>query len=121
MTEKEIKLMNRKVTLEEVIRKTYTVEQVSPEDGVVFDFTKFMQTSKNYNIGWNLKHGTHCKKCKKPFKDGDKMYMAITDKGNIFLCKDCARELRRQLGKPDYCKPENQHLNNQYYVLDRIR
>ena len=103
--------MKKQVTFEEAIRKTYVVEQVSPEDGVTFDFTKFMKTSKDYNIFSNLREGKQCKKCNKPFKDGDKMYMAITDKGNVFLCKECARELRRKLGKPDYCKPENLYLN----------
>ena len=94
----------------EIKRTVYNVEDVSPEDGVIFDYTKFMTTAKQYGMKWNLKQ-THCKKCKKEFKDGDRMYLAITNQGNIFLCKDCARMLRKRLGKPDYCKPENQHLN----------
>lgn len=102
--------MSKEVTFTEITRKVYKVEQVSPEDGVTFDYTKFMETAKRHNMKWNLSQ-THCKKCKKAFQDGDRMYLAITDQGNICLCKDCAKYLRRKLGKPDYCKPENQHLN----------
>ena len=35
----------------------------------------------------------------------------ITDKGNLFVCKDCVTKLRRKMNVNDYCKPENQHLN----------
>ena len=103
--------MAKKVTFSTIVKTTYEVKQVSPEDGVTFDFTKFMESAKRYNMKWNLEQ-THCKKCEKPFQDGDRMYMAITNRGNLFLCKECARKLRRALGKPDYCKPENLYLNN---------
>lgn len=103
--------MTKKVTFSTIVKTTYEVEQVSPEDGVVFDFTKFMETRNKYRMGIGDRE-THCKKCEKPFQDGDRMYMAITNRGNLFLCKECARKLRRALGKPDYCKPENLYLNN---------
>ena len=102
--------MSVEVTFTEAIRKVYTVTDVSPEDGVIFDFSKLMENAKRMNLKRNQKQ-THCKKCKKAFKDGDKMYMGITDQGNIFLCKECAKQLRHKLGKKDYCKSENQHLN----------
>ncbi len=102
--------MGKKVTFTEITRKVYEVSDVSPEDGVTFEFAKWMETAKRLNLRWQQEQ-THCKRCKKEFKEGDRMYMAITNYGNTFLCKECARKLRYELGKPDYCKPENHLLN----------
>lgn len=102
--------MNKEVTFTEIKRKVYKVKQVSPEDGIVFDYSSLKEKSKRLGLNW-LKEQDNCKKCKKAFQDGDRMYLGITNHGTIYLCKDCAKHLRRRLGKPDYCKPENQHLN----------
>ena len=98
------------VTFTKIIRKVYKVTDVSPEDGLVFDFTKWMHNAKRLGLKWQQEQ-THCKKCNKEFHDGDRMYMKITDHGNFFVCKECAKMFRRAMGKTDYCKPENQHLN----------
>lgn len=98
------------VTFTETIRKVYKVRDVSPEDGVVFDYTKFMEAQKRLGLKITARE-TQCKKCEKKFQDGDRMYMIITDHGNFFVCKECAKMFRRAMGRTDYCKPENQHLN----------
>lgn len=98
--------MNKETTFTEVITNTYKVTDVSPEDGITFDFAETKNKSKKLGIKWPLKED-NCKKCKKAFQKGDRMYLAITDKGNVFICKDCAKQLRKELGIPDYCKPEN--------------
>lgn len=98
------------VTFTETIRKVYKVTDVSPEDGIVFDYTKFMETQKRLGMKITARE-TQCKKCEKKFQDGDRMYMIITDHGNFFVCKECAKMFRRAMGRTDYCKPENQHLN----------
>lgn len=98
------------VTFTETIRKVYKVTDVSPEDGVVFDYTKFIEAQKRLGMKITARE-TQCKKCEKKFQDGDRMYMIITDHGNFFVCKECAKMFRRAMGRTDYCKPENQHLN----------
>lgn len=98
------------VTFTETIRKVYKVTDVSAEDGVVFDYTKFMEAQKRLGMKITARE-TQCKKCEKKFQDGDRMYMIITDHGNFFVCKECAKMFRRAMGRTDYCKPENQHLN----------
>ena len=102
--------MDKKVTLTEVKRTVYNVTDVSPEDGIVFDYTKLIAAQRRLGLKIAARE-TNCKKCKNAFQDGDRMYMIITDKGNFFVCKECAKHLRRKLGKKAYCKPENQHLN----------
>jgi RNase P subunit RPR2 len=102
--------MDKKVTFTEIKRTVYEVTDVSPEDGVNFDYTRFMEIRKRHGMKITTRE-THCKKCKKEFQDGDRMYLIITNNGNFFVCKDCAKKFRRSLGKKDYCKPENQHLN----------
>lgn len=102
--------MSKEVKFDVVTRTTYVVTDVSPEDGITFDYTDWMEKARRMNLKWQLQQ-THCKKCKRDFQDGDRMYMAITDRGNVFLCKECAATLRKKLGKSPYCKPENQHLN----------
>ena len=72
------------VTFTETIRKVYKVTDVSPEDGIVFDYTKFMEAQKRLGLKVTARE-TQCKKCAKMF--------------------------RRAMGRTDYCKPENQHLN----------
>ena len=103
--------MAKKVTFSTIVKTTYEVEQVSPEDGVTFDFNQFMETRKKFRMSIGDRE-THCIKCKKPFEIGDRMYMTITNRGNFFLCRECAKKLRHALGMPDYCKPENLYLNN---------
>ena len=98
------------VTFTETIRKVYKVTDVSPEDGVVFDYTEFIEAQKRLGMKITARE-TQCKKCEKKFQDGDRMYMIITNHGNFFVCKECAKMFRRAMGRTDYCKPENQHLN----------
>jgi rRNA maturation endonuclease Nob1 len=98
--------MNKETTFTEVITNTYKVTDVSPEDGITFDYTDLKKKTKKLGFKWRTEQN-NCKKCKKAFHDGDRLYLAITNRGNFFMCKDCAKQLRRELGKPDYCKPEN--------------
>ena len=106
----DVKPRIKEAIFTEVITKEYKVTDVSPEDGIVFDFEKCVEAIKRNKMHFPLME-EGCRKCKKPFKNGDRMYLAITDQGNVFLCKDCAKQIRRKLGLPDYCKPENLYLN----------
>ena len=97
-------------TLTKIVEEKYVIQDINPEDGMKFDFTKFKETRVRFGLGLSKKELT-CLKCDKEFKDGDRMYLIITDKGNYFTCKECARKLRAEMGVDEYCKPENQHLN----------
>ena len=102
--------MSKTTTITKITETHYKISDISPEDGIVFDFTKFKNTRLTYGLKFGDKEKT-CLNCDKPFQDGDRMYMVITDKGNFFVCKDCVAKLRRKMGVKDFCKPENQHLN----------
>lgn len=102
--------MSKTTTITKITETHYKISDISPEDGIVFDFTKFKNTRLTYELRFGDKEKT-CLNCDKPFQDGDRMYMVITDKGNFFVCKDCVAKLRRKMGVKDFCKPENQHLN----------
>lgn len=103
--------MEKKVArITKIKRTTYVISDVSQEDGIVFDFTKFKDIRKRLGLRLGEKENT-CLRCNKNFKDGDRLYMVITDKGNYFVCSDCVKKLRREMNLPDYCKPENQNLN----------
>lgn len=38
-----------------------------------------------------------CYVCNKDFKDGDKISLIITDKGNKAVCHDCGTEIQKEL------------------------
>lgn len=39
-----------------------------------------------------------CYACNKGFKDGDKISLIITDKGNKVVCHECGIEIKNELG-----------------------
>jgi hypothetical protein len=49
-------------------------------------------------IRGNYKYkGFECFMCKHHFEDGEKISLAITDKGNKTICHDCAVEIQKEM------------------------
>jgi predicted SprT family Zn-dependent metalloprotease len=43
--------------------------------------------------------GFECYACDKHFKNGDRMGLIFTDKGNRVVCQECAKEIAKELAK----------------------
>ena len=106
---------NKPGVITKVTVTDYTVTDVNPEDGVLFKFSMFKDTRQRLGLKFGKKE-SQCLKCDKKFEGDERMYMIITNKGNYFVCEECADKLRKEIGKPKWCKPENQHLNKKVKI-----
>lgn len=69
---------------------TYKVIQIG------LDFLTFDQSYRRIRSGARYK-GFQCYACNKKFVDGEKISLAITDKGNKVLCRSCAEQFNKEL------------------------
>lgn len=85
----DFKKMGR-VTFTKTTTKTYNILQVA------LDFLAF---NKSYRrIRGNSRYpGFECYQCRRHFQDGEKISLALTDKGNKVLCHDCGMEIKAKL------------------------
>ena len=63
---------------------------------VGLDFMTFDQSYRRIRGGSRYK-GFQCYVCNKKFVDGEKISLAITDKGNKVICDSCAVQLKNEL------------------------
>jgi transcription elongation factor Elf1 len=76
------------------IKKTrttiYTIKQVAM-DFFTFNerFREIRQRSEN--------KGFKCYACNKPFKDGEKISLIFTDRGNKMVCHTCGENFKKEL------------------------
>ena len=71
---------------------TYNIQQIS------LDMLTFNESYRR--IRGEMKHKMFdCHSCGKDFKDGDKISLIITDRGNEVVCHDCGIEILKELGK----------------------
>jgi len=68
----------------------YTIQQIGL-DFLTFD-EKFRSIRENHRYP-----GFECYACGKHFKDGDKISVIVTDKGNKIVCHNCGVEIQKEL------------------------
>lgn len=63
---------------------------------VGLDMMTFNESYRRIRGGARYK-GFQCYACNKKFEDGEKISLAITDKGNKTLCRSCALKFKTEL------------------------
>jgi len=69
---------------------TYTIKQIT------LDMLTFNETYRRIR-GQSRHKMFDCHACNKDFKDGDKISLIITDKGNEVVCHECGIEIQKEL------------------------
>jgi hypothetical protein len=80
--------------LNPVITKTKTTTYVISQ--IVVDFLEFDDSYRR--IRGNFKYqGFGCFSCNRHFRDGEKISLVFTDKGNKAVCHDCGMKFKEEL------------------------
>ena len=69
---------------------TFSITQVA------IDFLTFDQKYREIRGGFRYK-GFQCYSCGKHFEDGEKLSLALTDKGNKIVCHECGMKFKEEL------------------------
>jgi hypothetical protein len=76
------------------ITKTKTTKYIIRQ--IALDFLAFDEKYRSIREN-NSYPGFECYICNKHFKDGDKISLIITDKGNKVICHECGIEIQKEL------------------------
>lgn len=79
----------------QIIKTKTTVYNVTQ---VGIDFMEFSERYRQIRGKFKYK-GFECYSCNKDFKDGEKISLIITNKGNKTVCRQCGMKFKEELGR----------------------
>lgn len=77
----------------QIIKTKTTIYNITQ---VAVDFLIFGNRFKEIRNKFKYK-GFECYSCNKPFKDGEKVSLILTDKGNKTVCHECGQKFKKEL------------------------